>query len=94
MATQGIRLYDASGNVTYDSDTVTWNQVDFFLVSSDSTVSKEYLIISGREVITSQIFVNAPPSDRKAIAFTITRNNYTITVSGGNVDALILVLMR
>lgn len=90
----GIEVYDASGNLTYSTADVTWNQVDFFFVSGGGTATKYYPVIDGREVLTAQILINAPPLDRRAVAHTIDVSGIIVGVYGGSEDAYILVMMR
>lgn len=55
---------------------------------------KNYPVIAGKEVLVTQMMINPPPIDRKAIAHTIAVNGTEVTVSGGTEDTYILVLMR
>lgn len=90
----GMQVFAESGLLTYSTDDVTWNQVDFFFVAGNGTASHTYAVLSGREALVVQLLVNAPPADRRAIAHTITVTSTTVSVSGGTEDAFILVLMR
>jgi len=92
--THGLQVRDASNRIIYSTDDVTWNQVDYFFVSGNGSVSQTFSVLSGREVLTLQILIDAPPITRRAIAHTITVNGTTITASGGSENAYILVLMR
>lgn len=91
---QGLNVYNRSGGLLYSTADVTWNQVDFFLVSGYSSSSRNYPVLSGREVIATQCFVNPPPLDRKAIAHTIAVSGTNVTVYGGSENVYIMVLMR
>jgi len=90
----GLNTFKANGSLSYSTDDVTWNQVDFFMVSGGGSASYTYPILSGREVLTAQMLINAPPFTRRALAHTITVSGTTVSVSGGSEDAYILVLMR
>jgi hypothetical protein len=97
----GIEVYSKRNpkQVTYNTNAVTWNQVDIFTVAGSSYTTKTYgSFLSDREIKVQQIFLNAPPVDRKAIAHDIAISKYstgaTITISGGSEQAQILVLMR
>lgn len=94
--TFGLDLFSSDGNRTYSTTDVTWNQVDYLFVAKNSSASGVYPAISGREVLTVQMFVNSPPTDREAKAHTVTVDASTNTVSatGGTEDAYIMVLMR
>jgi hypothetical protein len=91
---QGLNVYNRSGGLLYSTADVTWNQVDFFLVDGYSSSSRNYSVISGKEVLVTQCFVNPPPLDRKAIAHTIVVSGTNVTVNGGSESAYIMVLMR
>ena len=91
---QGIQLFGADGALTYSSSDVTWNQVAFFRVSGGTSVTNSYPIIYGREVLTLQLLINAPPTDRRALAHNVTVSGQDVSVSGGSEDAYISVLFR
>jgi hypothetical protein len=90
----GLAVFNAAGGMTYSSDDVTWNQVDFFRVDGGSSASKDYPVLAGREVLTAQMFVNAPPTDAKATAHTVTVSGTTVSATGGSEASYILVMMR
>jgi hypothetical protein len=90
----GLNIYKSNHSLAYSTTDVTWNQVDFFMVAGGGSVSNNYPVISGKEVLTTQIMVNSPPLDRRAYAHTITVSGTNVSVSGGTEAAYILVLMR
>ena len=90
----GLQVTSESGQVTYDSSMVTWNQVDFFLVPASASIGLTYEFRAGKEVQVMLIFVDAPPADRKAIAPTVTIGSTTVNISGGTVAVYAIVLMR
>lgn len=90
----GMNVFNSLGGLTYSTSDVTWNQVDFFFVSGGSSVSNTYPVISGKEVLTSQIFINSPPLERRALAHNVTVSGTTVSVSGGSESVYILVLIR
>jgi len=92
--TYGLNVYQQSGALTYSTTDVTWNQVDFFFVAANGSASNSYPILSGREVLTLQVLIDAPPTDRKALAHTVSVSGTTVSVTGGNENAYILVLTR
>lgn len=89
-----MNVFNSAGALTYSTSDVTWNQVDFFFVSGGGSASNSYPVLSGKEVLTAQMFVNSPPSDRRALAHTITVSGTTVSVSGGSEAVYVLVLMR
>lgn len=90
----GLEIFGASGTLAYSSSDVTWNQVDLFSIGRAETRSFTYPALEGREVLVAQLLVDPPPTDRRAIAHTITVNGSTVTASGGSENAYILVMMR
>jgi hypothetical protein len=92
--TFGLQVRKANNAVSYSSDSVTWNQVGFFLVSGGGSASFAFPVLAGREVLTAQVMIDAPPLTRKAIAHTITVSGTTVSVSGGSENTYILVMMR
>lgn len=92
--TYGLDIRTAQGLVTYSSTDVTWNQVDFFQCAAGQTVSNYYPVLEGREVLVTQVMIDPPPIDRKAIAHTITVNDTQVVVGGGSENTFVVVLMR
>jgi hypothetical protein len=90
----GLELFNSSGVTTFSSTDITWNQVAAFQVNAGATSSTSYPALSGRTVEVVQMFINPPPTDRKALAHTISVSGTTVTVSGGNETVFILVLMQ
>jgi hypothetical protein len=90
----GLAIYQGSGQLTYSSDSVTWNQVESFEVAANGSFSQSFPVLSGREVMAVQMLIDPPPINRKAIAHTISVSGTTISVSGGSERSYILVLMR
>lgn len=90
----GMEIFNSSGNSVYSSTDITWNQVAAFQVNGGSSSSVSYPALSGRTVEVVQMFINPPPTDRKALAHTISVSGTTVSVSGGNETVFILVLMQ
>jgi hypothetical protein len=90
----GMNIKKSNGSLAYSTSDVTWNQVDFFMVAGGGSASYDYPVISGKEVLTTQVLVNSPPTNRRAYAHTITVSGTNVSVSGGSEAAYILVLMR
>lgn len=90
----GLNLYHSTGALTYSSSDVTWNQVAAFQVNANASSSTTYSVLQNRTVQVVQMFIDPPPTDRKATAHTISVNGTSVSVSGGNENVLILVLMR
>jgi hypothetical protein len=92
--THGMAIFSASGQVTYSTTDVTWNQVDMLLCRGGEITTGRYPVLEGKEVLTAQVMVNPPPIDRKAIAHTIRVTGTDVVVSDGSEDTYVLVLMR
>ena len=90
----GLNIYSEVGNLAYSTTDVTWNQVDFFYVPGGGSVSNNYSELSGRTALVLQTFIDPPPTDRKALAHSVSVSGTNVTVSGGSEAAYILVLMR
>jgi len=89
----GLQINKATGGSIYNSDSVTWNQVAFFSHSGNASYS--YPILTGKESLIVQMFINPPPVDRRMLAYNISVNSSgTIQISDGNETVYILVLMR
>jgi len=90
----GLDVRNPAGSVVFSTNDVTWNQVDMFLVNGGQSVSRNYPILDGREYLATQLLINPPPLDRRAIAHTISRSGNIVTVGGGSEQAYIVVMMR
>lgn len=90
----GLNVFHSNGNLTFSTDDVTWNQVDFFYVAGGGSATHTYPVLDGRSVLTVQMFINPPPVDRRAVAHTVTVAGTNVSVGGGSEGEYILVLMR
>lgn len=92
----GFRMWGADGNIEYDSDSVTWNQVAFYNVGANSSDTRTYTSLNGKSVKVGLFFIDPPLLTRKAVSHTasVTNNGQTISVSGGSESMYVLVLMR
>jgi hypothetical protein len=92
----GFRMWGSDGTLEYDSDSVTWNQVDFYSVGAGSSDTRTFSSLYGKEVKVGLFFIDPPLLTRKATSHTatVTNNNTTISISGGSEAMYILVLMR
>lgn len=90
----GLQLFNSSGVTTFSSTDITWNQVAAFQLNANASSSVSYPALSGRTVKVVQMFIDPPPTDRKALAHTISVSGTTVSISGGNENVFILVLMQ
>ncbi len=83
----------------YDSRTIAWNQVDMFLVPAGLATNRSYPYLAGRTLRATQMFVNTHPQDGtgeagKALAPLLEISGTNVTVSGGNRDTYVMVVMQ
>tara|TARA_B100000902_G_scaffold132907_2_gene131441 strand:- start:2462 stop:2743 length:282 start_codon:yes stop_codon:yes gene_type:complete len=90
----GFKTLKSNGSIAFSTSDVTWNQVAFFQVNGGSSASNTYSVLSGKTVLTVQMFIDPPSTSAKSIAHTVSQSGNTINVSGGNQNTLILVLMQ
>lgn len=92
----GLKMYKSNGLVAYDSESVTWNQVDQVYVPENGSGTWNYPLLINKEILVVQMLIDPPPFTRAAIAHTITSSNVTgtISISGGSENAYFWVLMR
>ena len=92
--TFGLDIFRADGRLAYSSNDVTWNQVDFFLVPAGGSVQNSYPALANKEVLVTQIMIDPPPIDRRALAHNVAVSGTLVTASGGSENCYVLVLMR
>ena len=90
----GLKIYKNNGAITFSTDEVTWNQVGVLLCPANGSASETFPVLAGKEVLTVQIPINPPSLSSRTYAHTITISGTSISASGGNTAAFILVLMR
>ena len=90
----GMNVYWENGNLCYSTDDVTWNQVDFVFIPGGTSFSQSYPVLSGREVLLNQMFINTPSFTGSCVANSLSVSDTTVSAVGGNQDTYLLVLMR
>lgn len=90
----GFNLLSQTGKLIYDSNSVTWNQVDMFLVPANNSAYRSFPFLAGKTLRATQMFLNAPPTNARAVAHTVSISGTNVSVSGGNQDVYIMVLMQ
>lgn len=95
-ASFGVQIFDAAGQLTYDSTAITWNQVDYFTAAASATTTRSYPQLAGLEVKVVLFFQNPDLLDARATAHTasLSNGNTDVSVSGGNQAMYCLVLAR
>ncbi|MBK5942702.1 hypothetical protein [Halorhodospira halophila] len=92
----GLETRREGGVLAYSTQDVTWNQVALLTVPGGASQSITRPVLIGREVRVAQVFINPPPTDRKAVAHDVSVDSSSgqVDIGGGSEDELILVLMR
>ena len=90
----GFEVFNSKRKKIYSSSSIAWNQVDMFLANANSSVNKSYPYLRGRILRATQMFINPPPPDKEALAHNIAIQGTNISVSGGNQDAYVMVVMQ
>lgn len=81
--TYGIRIYKPNGQVSYDTDMVTWNQLGVISFSRNQAFSTSIPQTANKETLLMCFFVDAPPIDREAHAPLYALNGGTFSVYPG-----------
>jgi|TARA_B110000902_G_scaffold29361_1_gene31682 hypothetical protein len=89
-------MWGSNGVIQYDSNSATWNQVDFYQVNANSSNTRTFNGLLNKEIKVALLFIDPPLITRKAISHSVTLSNSsrTITVGGGTENMYVLVLMR
>lgn len=90
----GINVFRNDGQIAYSTDDVTWNQAGMLLVPANGSMATNCPAIAGREVLVVQIPIDPPFNNQPTIAHTITVAGISVSVSGGNMLAYVIILMR
>jgi hypothetical protein len=53
--TFGLRMYSSNGVIAYDSDSVTWNQVDQLYVAGSGSGTWTYSVLINKEILVVQM---------------------------------------
>jgi len=92
--TYGVQIFSPVGSLWMDSNTTTWNLVEVFAVAAGAAVTRTYPELNGRSFLVVQIPLEVPKVEDYTYEKTTSVSGYTVTVSGGNQAASILVLAR
>ena len=57
----GLSVYDSGGNVIFSSADTIWFQVAHFTVGANSTVTRNYPVVSGFTIAVQLQPINTPP---------------------------------
>jgi hypothetical protein len=92
--TFGIRIKGPAGQVWMDSDLITWNLVEVYTVAAGASDSRTYGNLAGRTFMALQIPLEVPKVDSYTYEKSVVVSGNTVSVSGGNQIAEIVVLCR
>jgi hypothetical protein len=92
----GLKMYRSNGLVAYDSNSVTWNQVDQVYVPAGASRILTYPIMVNKEILVVQMLIDTPALNRKSIAADFLTDNRTgtVAISGNSENAYFWILMR
>ena len=90
----GVQIFSPVGSLWMDSNTTTWNLVEVFTVAAGAAATRAYPELNGRAFLVVQIPLEVPKVEDYTYEKSTSVSGYTITVSGGNQAASILVLAR
>lgn len=82
--TYGIRIYKPNGQVSYDTDMVTWNQLSVINFPRNYSFFIPMPAAAGKETLLMCFFVDAPPIDREAHAPIYSLNGGVLSVYRGS----------
>jgi len=92
--TYGIRIFRQDGKLTYDSSSVTWNQVESFIVPANTSLTKQYPLLQNATVLVQISLINSPPFDQRCIAPDAIFTGTLLNITAGNAAAIISVLTQ
>ena len=77
-----------------DSNTITWNLVGWFEIPAGYSISGTATALAGMEFIALQIPLEVPEVQGYTYEKSVVVSGNTVSVSGGNQDAAVVVLCR
>lgn len=90
----GIQIFSPTGALWMDSNSITWNLVEVYTVAAGAYDQRTYPGLQGREFLVLQLPLEVPKVEDYTYEKTISVVGSTVTVSGGNQIASIIVLCR
>lgn len=92
--TYGIRIFKQNSQLVYDSSSVTWNQVDSFLLAANTGLTQDYPQLQGLNKLALISLINSPPTTQRCISPVTGFSGNTLNITAGNVDSIITVLSQ
>jgi len=77
--TYGVRFYDSSGSVTYDSTSVTWNLIGVYTAPQNSNATFTGLKVMNERIVIRQMVSDDNDTDRAYV--------HTYSLSGSTLTA-------
>jgi hypothetical protein len=90
----GVKVWGPSGEVWLDSTLVTWNLVGSFEIPAGASLSGSATDLLGREFIAVQIPLEVPFVQSYSYEKDVVITGNSLSVSGGNQTAAVVVLCR
>jgi len=91
----GIQLFNANGQLFFNTDTQTWNYIGSFIASANESSSVEIpTLLLMSEVLLQRSGVDVTPAYQEGLIHAAYFSGTTVTASGGTIRTLITVLGR
>ncbi len=93
----GLNVFKVDGSVGFSTADITWQTLDQFTVSANTSVTKNYPEASGLSIIVQRQLVNVPPSSQEDYVPNVSVSATTVSVSpqgGGSSKCIIHVLAQ
>jgi len=94
----GLSIFKADGSLGFSTADITWQFLDQFVVSANTSFSHNYTEASGLEIIVQRQLYNAPPNSQEDYVPNVTVSGTTVSVapqSGlSSSKCLVIVLAR
>jgi len=91
----GIQLFNANGQMFFNTDTQTWNYIGSFIAPANASSSQ---VMPTLDLMTETLFqrsgVDITPTNQEGLIHTVTQSGTTVSATGGTVRTLITVLGR
>ena len=92
----GLSIFKADGSLGFSTADITWQFLDQFVVSANTSFSHNYTEASGLEIIVQRQLYNAPPNSQEDYVPNVTVSGTTVSVapqSGLSSSKCIIIVM-
>ena len=94
----GISIFKADGSLGFSTADITWQFLDQFVVSANTSFSHNYTEASGLEIIVQRQLYDAPPNSQEDYVPNATVSGTTVSISPqsglSSSKCLVIVLAR